>query len=153
MGAPEPEDRDLPFARSSISAIGARRRWRFFGGVVEDDPSSDTVSSGTSPAAAGDDGPPGRSMLSLSSGFSGPPAEDADAARFLKEARAVADEEPPVRSMLGSLADEAGRATMLSLDGTKPAAPADEEGFGHLTQHSTIGELAGLEEHVANEWP
>ena len=104
-------------------------------------------------------------MLGVFSGFSGPPESDETAARFLKEAVSVADDEPPVRSMLGRLAeeaasiapeseedDDAGPATMLSLDGAVPAAPA-EEGFGHLTQHSTIAELAGLEEHVANEWP
>jgi protein TonB len=67
--------------------------------------------------------------------------------------------------MLGSLADEAGAdapvaagdeegpATMLALDGTAAPEPDDAGDFGHLTQHSTIAELAGLEEHVANEWP
>jgi TonB family protein len=165
MAVPEPEEQDLPFARSSIAAIGSRRRWRFFGGVVEDDASS-AGSLPDVPADGNDDGPPGRRMLGVFSGFSGPPASDPDAARFLKEAESVADDEPPVRSMLGRLADEAaslppatakgedaGPATMLSLDGAAPVAPADEEGFGHLTQHSTIAELAGLEEHVANEWP
>jgi TonB family protein len=165
MAVPEPEEQDLPFARSSIAAIGSRRRWRFFGGVVEDDASS-AEAPPESPAEAGDDGPPGRSMLGVFSGFSGPPESDATAARFLKEAVSVADEEPPVRSMLGRLADEAsalppaaekergeGPATMLSLDGAAPAAPAEEDGFGHLALHSTIAELAGLEEHVVNEWP
>jgi TonB family protein len=165
MGVPEPEDQDLPFARSSIGAIGSRRRWRFFGGVVEDDGASEAPQAIQS-AGGDDDGPPGRSMLGVFSGFSGPPEVDADAARFLKEANSVADEEPPVRSMLGRLAEEAasvapetekdddeGPATMLSLDGAAPPAQAEEEGFGHLTQHSTIAELAGLEEHVANEWP
>ena len=166
MTEPEPEEKDLPFARSSIGAIGARRRWRFFGGVVEDDPSAgDDASPG--PAQVDDDGPPGRSMLGVFSGFSGPPESDATAARFLKEAVSVADDEPPVRSMLGRLSDEAGslapaetekegppsRASMLSLDGAAPPAAAEDEGFGHLALHSTIAELAGLEEHVANEWP
>jgi len=102
----EPEEKDLPFARSSIAAIGSRRRWRLFGGVVEDegagaDGAREAVDSGE------DEGPPGRSMLGVFSGFSGPPETDADAARFLKEAAAVADEEPLVRGMLGSLADGA----------------------------------------------
>jgi TonB family protein len=103
-------------------------------------------------------------MLGVFSGFSGPPESDADAARFLKEANAVADEEPPVRSMLGSLADEAGPSAfpledegpskkMLALDPSKPPDPGEVDAFGHLTQHSTIAELAGLEEHVGNEWP
>lgn len=165
MTAPEPEEKDLPFARSSIASIGSRRRWRFFGGVVEDDDASDAAPP-ESPASGNDDGPPGRSMLGVFSGFSGPPESDETAARFLKEAVSVADEEPPVRSMLGRLADAAsslppeaakgdaaGPATMLSLDGAAPAAPAEEDGFGHLALHSTIAELAGLEEHVANEWP
>ena len=165
MAVPEPEEQDLPFARSSIAAIGSRRRWRFFGGVVEDEASAgDALPVG--PADGNDDGPPGRSMLGVFSGFSGPPESDATAARFLKEAVSVEDEEPPVRSMLGRLSDEAdslppeteksetaGPKTMLSLDGAVPAAPAEEDGFGHLALHSTIGELAGLEEHVANEWP
>ena len=162
----EPEEQDLPFARSSIAAIGSRRRWRFFGGVVEDE-AADGVVLVLTGSNGNDDGPPGRSILGV---FSGPapasPEPDA-AARFLKEAAAVADEEPPVKSMLGSLADEAGAApaaeaeaggpaTMLSLDAGDEAASADEaevDVFGHLSQHSTIAELAGLEEHVANEWP
>jgi len=165
MRVPESEDQDLPFARSSIGAIGSRRRWRFFGGVVEDEAAS-VAAVPPDPAESGDDGPPGRSMLGVFSGFSGPPESDATAARFLKEAVSVADDEPPVRSMLGRLSEEAGPAptpeekgddegpaTMLSLDGAAPAASVEEEAFGHLTQHSTIAELAGLEEHVANEWP
>jgi TonB family protein len=165
MAEPDPEEQDLPFARSSIAAIGKRRRWRFFGGVVEDGASS-AAAPPESPAETGDDGPPGRSMLGVFSGFSGPPESDQTAARFLKEAESVADEEPPVRSMLGRLSDEAGAlppeaekergagpSTMLSLDGAAPAAPAEEGGFGHLALHSTIAELAGLEEHVVSEWP
>ncbi|MGE5413095.1 MAG: OB-fold nucleic acid binding domain-containing protein, partial [Syntrophomonadaceae bacterium] len=160
----ETEEQDLPFARSSIAAIGSRRRWRFFGGIVEDE-SKD----GNLPAAAAsngdDDGPPGQSILGV---FSGPASERAEpeaADRFLKEAAAVADEEPPVRSMLGSLADEAGPsapasgaeaegpATMLSLGDTAQGPGAETDDFGHLTQHSTIAELAGLEEHVTSDWP
>ncbi|HKD20200.1 MAG TPA: TonB family protein [Thermoanaerobaculia bacterium] len=176
---PEPEEQDLPFARSSIAAIGSRRRWRFFGGVVEDDASpADALPE--SPADGNDDEPPGRSMLGLGV-FSGVPSSasdsvrrvgaggsgDGDAAPFLTERSNDGDhDEPPVRSMLGRLSDEAGSlapeaeededagpATMLSLGGAVPGAPAAEEDFGHLTQHSTIAELAGLEEHVANEWP
>src|SRR5262245_56908340 len=107
MSVSEPQESDLPFARSSIAAIGSRRRWRLFGGVVEDDGADQDVSV-VAVSRGDDDGPPGRSMLGVFSGFSGPPESDADAARFLKEAEAVADEEPPVRSMLGILADEAG---------------------------------------------
>jgi len=162
MSLSEPEEKDLPFARSSIASIGSRRRWRFFGGVVEDDANGDVPV--VLVASRDDDGPPGRSMLGVFSGFSGPPESDADAARFLREARDVAEEEPPFRSMLGSLADEAGDAVptadegegpskMLALDGSKAPQPEELDDFGHLTQHSTIAELAGLEEHVANEWP
>ena len=161
---PDTEEQDLPFARSSIAAIGARRRWRLFGGLVEDE-SAD--GDGAAPPAASkesenDDGPPGRSMLGV---FSGPAAasRETDAAlRFLKEASAVADEEPPNRSMLGMLADASGGAapeeetggpaSMLALDGA--AGPgAEAEAVGPLTQHSTIAELAGLEEHVGSDWP
>lgn len=174
---PDTEEQDLPFARSSIASIGSRRRWRLFGGIVEDETAQgDGDEPGTAASNGDDDGPPGRSILGV---FSGPPEPkpEADAAeRFLKEAAAVADEEPPVRSMLGSLADRAGAhtppaepagpSTMLALEGgetAKDGAGAEEDGaetakaepevFGHLTQHSTIAELAGLEEHVASDWP
>ena len=163
---PQTEEQDLPFARSSIAAIGARRRWRLFGGVVEDESLNGDAPRALPPEDRGDEGPPGRSMLGV---FSGPPAASPEpdaASRFLKEAAAVADEEPPVRSMLGILADAAGPASsgeeadegpsrMLDLpDGAEAAgAPEDINAFGHLTHHSTISELAGLEEHVANEWP
>lgn len=163
---PETEEQDLPFARSSIAAIGSRRRWRLFGGVVEDGASNGNAPPEVSSTEGDDDGPPGRSMLGV---FSGPPPvanrETDAAARFLKEASSVADEEPPNRTMLGSLADEAGAAspaaeteaegpaTMLALDGTAPPAPDDAGNFGHLTQRSTIAELAGLEEHIGSDWP
>src|SRR5215472_10164624 len=121
MAVPEPEEQDLPFARSSIAAIGSRRRWRFFGGVVEDDASpADALPE--SPADGNDDEPPGRSMLGLGV-FSGVPSSasdsvrrvgaggsgDGDAAPFLTERSNDGDhDEPPVRSMLGRLSDEAG---------------------------------------------
>ncbi len=160
---PETEEQDLPFARSSIAAIGSRRRWRLFGGVVEDGGTNGNAPPAASKTDAGDDGPPGRSMLGV---FSGPPAanRETDAAeRFLKEASSVAEEEPPNRSMLGRLADESGAAvseedaegpaSMLSLDGASATPEADAEAIGPLTQHSTIAELAGLEEHIGSDWP
>ena len=160
---PQTEEHDLPFARSAIAAIGVRRRWRFFGGIVEDEGTDGGAPPPATAEDGNDDGPPGRSILGV---FSGPPAspEPDAAARFLKEASAVADEEPPVRSMLGMLADESGAApagedaerpaSMLALeDPANAGAEAGTDGFDHLTQHSTIAELAGLEEHVGNEWP
>ncbi|HTR02508.1 MAG TPA: TonB family protein [Thermoanaerobaculia bacterium] len=162
---PEPEEKDLPFARSAIAAIGARRRWRLFASAPEEDvgETAPAVSdNGGDPSR--DEGPPGASMLGV---FSGPPRATSEvdaAARFLKEAVSVADEEPPVRSMLGSLADEAGPSpaavadddgpsSMLALDGAAGKVDADPDAFGHLALHSTIAELAGLEEHIGSDWP
>ncbi|HYX20712.1 MAG TPA: TonB family protein [Thermoanaerobaculia bacterium] len=160
---PETEEQDLPFARSSIAAIGSRRRWRLFGRVVEDGATNGNAPPAASTTGSGDDGPPGRSLLGV---FSGPPVanRETDAAeRFLKEATSVADEEPPNRSMLGRLADESaaavpgedaeGPASMLSLDGASAAPPSEADAIGPLTQHSTIAELAGLEEHIGSDWP
>ncbi|HEY1435195.1 MAG TPA: hypothetical protein VGG65_07455, partial [Thermoanaerobaculia bacterium] len=53
----EPEEQDLPFQRSSIGAIGERKRWRLFGASKDED---DTP---VSSSRKGDDGPPVHSML------------------------------------------------------------------------------------------
>jgi TonB family protein len=52
--------------------------------------------------------------------------------------------------------------SMLALDGTEPVAPAPQKAavrpseplvFGHAGLHSTVGELAGLEEHLGTPFP
>jgi TonB family protein len=148
---PEAEEQDLPFERSSIAAIGARRRWwRLFGGSNEEIPDSGPPSASRD---EDDDGPPGRSMLGRLADLAGGPDDGASAESE--------DDGPPVSSMLGSLAERAGATphpepparSMLSLDAPAPAAEPDEILVGPLTQHSTIAELAGLEEHVSGSFP
>ncbi len=172
----EPEEKDLPFARSSIAAIGTRRRWRFFGGIVEDEAGSRAPEppDAASADAVENDGPPGRSMLGVFSGKAEPSVEtprlparaqsaSTPADRFLKAEAEDEDDEPPVRGMLASLAASAGPdaasaavtdgpSSMLALGGAAADPDAVDE-FGHLTQHSTIAELAGLEEHIGSDWP
>ena len=63
MSEPDEND-DLPFERSSIAAIGARRRWRLFG--KHEDPGEPIV-----PLASRDQ-PPSRGMLASLAGRSGP---------------------------------------------------------------------------------
>lgn len=171
----EPEEKDLPFARSSIAAIGTRRRWRFFGGVVEDEAGARDAEPSPMGDAVEDDGPPGRSMLGVFSGNAEPwieaprsaapaPSAPTPADRFLRAEAGEVDDEPPVRGMLASLAESAGPETasgsvtdgpssMLALDGAAAADPDDVDAFGHQTLHSTIAELAGLEEHIGSDWP
>ncbi len=118
----EPEDQDLPFQRSSIAAIGARRRWRLFGRAQDDE------APGTS-GDSEDDGPPVRSMLGSLASRSAPALEA----------------EPAPKSML-SLG--AGDAVPFVGEESEAAGPA-----GLLTAHSTIAELAGLEEHDVGTFP
>ncbi len=115
----EPEEQDLPFQRSSIAAIGARRRWNLFGKKDE----------------------------------------ELDAER---DAGGQADDVPPVQGMLETLASRRGPEpsaepaprSMLSLAVPSKAGGAkDEELLGALTHHSTLAELAGLEEHTASPFP
>jgi TonB family protein len=120
---PDPEEQDLPFERSSIAAIGARRRWRLFG-KPEDDGSPETA------AADQDDGPPVRSMLGSLASRSGP-APEAD---------------PAPKSMLSL-----GAADGVPFMGEEPDAARGP--VGRLTAHSTLGELAGLEEHDVPSFP
>jgi TonB family protein len=112
------ENEDLPFTRSSIAAIGARRRWPLFGKDGE------PVAPG--PPDPGDE-PPSRGMLGSLAGRSGP--------------------EPR--------AEPEGPRSLLSLGGAPESAPPDSEDpvFVPLTAHSTLGELAGLEEHSGGGLP
>lgn len=153
----ETEEQDLPFERSSIAAIGARRRWRLFGGSGDD---ADEPPAADAPA---DDGPPGQSLLGLFSG--GAPVIPLPV-RKTAAREETADDAPPVRSMLGRLASAPGPVpapepaaparSMLALESSAPereGEAAEEVLVGPLTQHSTIAELAGLEEHVSGSFP
>jgi TonB family protein len=125
----EPEEQDLPFQRSSIAAIGARRRWRLFGfgfGLGE----SDDEGGPEAAVAEEDDGPPVRSMLGSLASRSGPAPEA----------------EPASKSMLSLGAGD--DVPFVAED----SAPADLPA-GPLTAHSTIAELAGLEEHDVGTFP
>jgi TonB family protein len=80
-------------------------------------------------------------------------------ASFLAEEDEV-DEGPPVHSMLGDLAAKAPSSpaepasrSMLSLGSPAARAGADGGLVGPLTQHSTIAEIGGLEEHTASTFP
>src|ERR1700730_3325908 len=75
------------------------------------------------------------------------------------------DEDAPRRSMLGTLASRSSRETpeeperrsVLSLSGPAPAiesrAAEEPEALSPLIAHSTLGELAGLEEHPTSAFP
>ncbi|HWZ87130.1 MAG TPA: hypothetical protein VN032_13060, partial [Thermoanaerobaculia bacterium] len=169
----DPEEQDLPFQRSSIGAIGARKRWRLFGGSKDEEEIS------VSAASVADDGPPVHSMLgdlaaeddegalAASVPEDGPPVHSmlgdlaamgaGDDAPFLSEP----DDGPPVHSMLGDLAAQSGPApeqepaarSMLSLGTPTVRRGAGEEPIGPLTQHSTIAEIGGLEEHTTSPFP
>jgi TonB family protein len=116
VSGPE-DDEDLPFERSSIAAMGARRRWRLFGkSEEEEDAGQDTPEDD-------DDGPPVRSMLGRLAAESGPEPEA-----------------------------EAGPSSMLSLGSAKPV-PGPDAPAAPLIAHSTIAELAGLEEHAVSNFP
>ena len=119
----DPEEQDLPFQRSSIASIGARRRWHLFG-KPEDDGGAETAE------ADEDDGPPVRSMLGSLASQSGPAPEV----------------EPAPKSML-SLGGGGGVPFM----GEEPDAARGP--LGPLTAHSTLAELAGLEEHDTRSFP
>jgi TonB family protein len=117
---PEEEDQ-LPFERSSIAAIGRRRRrrWSPFGKKHEEPETT------PEPRQAGQarEGP--RSMLGSLASRKGP------------------DPEPEIRPR-----------SVLALDRPGDAEPADE-GFvvGPLVAHSSLAELAGLEERRASSFP
>ncbi len=188
----EPEEEDLPFQRSSIGAIGARKRWHFFGkdedegdptpsgGVEDDGPPGQSMlgnlarqagppEPATAPTSllsrgkANDDGPPFHSMLGDLASHSGPVPEVEAVQGSLFSAGEVNDDAPPFHSMLADLARqsgptpeaEAGPKSILSLQ--RGSVPFLDDGSSalpeHLTQHSTIAELAGLEEHEVGTFP
>lgn len=118
MSEPDEQER-LPFERSSIAAIGERRRWRLFGTNEDADAAEDSGK---------DDGPPVRSMLGALAGRNGPEPEP---------------EGQPAR----------GHTSMLALDPTAAPAPSDPPSTVPLTAHSTLAELAGLEERPSSAFP
>jgi len=147
---PETETQeDLPFERSSIAAIGRRRSWfsRFHFGNH----------SAPEDSATDDDGPITHNMLGSLAAVP-EPADDVSSAR---------EDEPIVHSMLGSLAAEAGsepipEAEPESAPHSLLALPSPDQApvrrhaeidLAHLSLHSTIDELAGLEEHVTGSFP
>jgi len=170
----DPEEQDLPFQRSSIGAIGARRRWSLFGwGKNEDDGAGSAAS-----RSGSDDGPPVHSMLGDLAAEAAPLSSvesDSDdrlpihsmlgdlaaesASSFLAEEDV--DDGPPVHSMLGDLAAQSGPSpepetagrSMLSLGSPSAGPVAGGDLIGPLTQHSTIAEIGGLEEHTSSTFP
>jgi len=104
-------------------------------------------------AAEPDDGPPVHSMLGdLAAMGAGDEASSED----------EPDDGPPVHSMLGDLAAKSGplpeaepvSRSMLSLGASSaPPGAAGEGPIGPLTQHSTIAEIGGLEEHTSSPFP
>ena len=116
------ENDDLPFTRSSIAAIGARRRWRLFG--KDEDPGAgdfpDRVGSTRWTKLAS------RSMLGLRS-----PARSRTRAPRQRPRGAPRSASLPSTGASGGGASRTLRSPVV--------AP--------LTAHSTLGELAGLEEH------
>ena len=147
---PETETQeDLPFERSSIAAIGKRRSW--LSGLFRRGSSN-----GVNPSPA-DDGPITHNMLGML-------AAEAPA---LPEASEEGDE-PITHSMLGALAAEAGDEPLPDSE-PEAAAPHSllalpspdetpvrrhaEIDLAHLSLHSTIDELAGLEEHATGSFP
>ncbi len=115
------EQEQLPFERSSIAAIGKRRRWRLFGGN-EDSNGPDSVA-----GEAPDDGPPVHSMLGDLASRGGPARE-------------------PARSA-------ATQTSMLALDPGQSPPPLADRSTAPLTAHSTLDELAGLEERPTSAFP
>jgi len=108
-----------PFAseRSTLAAMGARRRWF----VRDEDPES----AASDPEEAGEDGPFAHSMLgSLASRSAALPPEDS------------------------------ARSSLLSLEASDGPVEAPEPAGGlPWIAHSTIAELAGLEEHPTSAFP
>ena len=206
MSEPDEND-DLPFTRSSIAAIGARRRWLLFGKDEDPEQPAGSSGSGDEPPTRGmlaslaeaapsgptvepprrnslasvpetgplarvpiDDEPPTHGMLASLSEAAPPGSMDAPPARgrltTVAEARPPAPaprDEPPTRGMLASLAELSPeppaeletRRSVLSLDGAAVPQADDtvEPLIGPLTAHSTLAELAGLEEHVPRALP
>jgi TonB family protein len=179
---PETETQeDLPFERSSIAAIGRRRSWFashfHFGNHSAPEGAHDEA------PAPEDERITHSMLGSLAAAPEGtdneaPAPEDERITHSMLGSLAAAPEgtdngapapedEPIVHSMLGSLAAEAGNEplpdvepevashSLLSLPSPTeaPVGPHAELDLTHLSLHSTLDELAGLEEHVTGSFP
>jgi TonB family protein len=121
----DPEEDRLPFQRSSIAAIGQRRGWSLFGRKHAEEETE--ISLDPSPGGPADEGP--RTMLGSLASQKGP------------DPTAEAEREPRRRSV-------------LSLDRPGPVEPVDETlVVGPLVAHSSIAELAGIEERRSSPFP
>ena len=98
----------------------------------------------------------------LALGRTGASTEDpAPAARTDGSGEDQDSDEPFAHGMLGSLASQSGsahaeeprRASFLALGGTDASTEDPEPAVLPLTAHSTLGELAGLEEHATGAFP
>ncbi len=144
-------DETGPFAgeRSMLASMGARRSWFSRDRDPEEaDPSEEEE--------AELEGPSARSMLESLASHAGPqPAGESG------PSEADEDDGPFARSMLGSLASQAGpqppeetvRPSLLALE-RAPTTPAERPpGAVAPIAHSTLAELAGLEEHATSAFP
>ncbi len=148
MSDPEGEGRGLfEGEHSMLASMGSRRLWFF---RARADSADEPVSSknGDAPSLA-------HSMLGALASLAGEPVSSKN------------DDAPSLaHSMLGALASQAGaeaepepepsRSSLLSL-GSSAKAPAREDesidAEAPITAHSTLAELAGLEEHVSRAFP
>jgi hypothetical protein len=109
--------------------MGARRLWFSFGRAEPIDDASVSSKNGDGTAEAADDAPfESHSMLGALASRSGPLPD------------------PP---------EPEGRSSLLALDGAAPPAPKDpaDGPASNAPLHSTLAELAGLEEHVTGAFP
>jgi TonB family protein len=63
------------------------------------------------------------------------------------------DPDPETHSMLALETPEAEAEPVPAAEKKAPARPAEPLVFGHAGLHSTVGELAGLEEHIGSDFP
>ena len=195
----EPEEDDLPFQRSSIGAIGARKRWRCFGRTR-------TRTAEPDAAGAEDDGPTGHSMLGNLARQAEPPEPAAAPSslfarqggrRTVRRSTACSETLPatagrcrkPRRSRVALFGRGGGRrrpavpqharrprqperadagarrgSEVDALARSAPERPLRRRRSGSVRRraaphppsaiaHSTIAELAGLEEHDVGTFP
>jgi TonB family protein len=175
------EQDDLPFERSSIAAIGARRTGGLFGlfarfsngagatdseepepGGFESGPLHPGMLEGLARSAGGDTAAPqqaaagrgsgGRSTRDASQGFESGPLHPGMLQGLALEAGESSDD------VAEETATRVGGSSLLALD---PSAIAPAEAGrprppldpGHLVEHSILDELAGLEERPTRTFP
>jgi len=151
---PETETQeDLPFERSSIAAIGRRKSRSWFPFRI-----SIQFGNHTAPEAVEDE-PITHSMLESLAAETNGSDNGASASASV--------DEPIVHSMLGDLAAEASDEPIPDVEPESashsllvlpsptetPVRSHAEIDYSHLSLHSTIDELAGLEEHATGSFP